>query len=136
MRAKLVKENINDMFKPKQSDEILDGLKSKYNIENINDLYFSKTDEEIAVGSHFLGYIETSYDKLVKLFGEPYIIPDPDKQLLDWNIKDNKHNILEIYDYKSGLNLDVLKRLKSYKWHIGGLSHEAADKLKAYIMIN
>ncbi len=87
--------------------------------------------DDFVNGSHLQGYIRTSYDLLVKLFGEPNAGPG-DKT---WNAWDVEFTIYDkvgevedtvycnIYDWKE--SHPDHSRLGEYDWHIGGVNKEA-----------
>ena len=107
-------------------------------------------------------YVSASYEKLLKLFGEPNWVGDEHKISTAWmleaieddnkskiervtNILDGEENenliMLTIYDYKETElyskaypSIEEFRKLKQYDWHIGGNNKEEADKLAEFIM--
>ena len=75
-------------------------------------------------GTSLLGYVETTYDELVKRFGEPTSLDENDKINCEWCLKFTKNNgeevVATIYDWKVD---ETPKDL--YKWHIGGFPKRA-----------
>ena len=91
---------------------------------------FEPTDDFVD-GSHMLGYIRTSYDQLVELFGEPNG-GECDKTHNSWdiefNIYDKKGRVEDtvycnLYDWKE-VDHTISQRGK-YDWHIGGVDPRA-----------
>lgn len=70
-------------------------------------------------GSHLQGYVFTTYDELVKTFGEPHCF-DGDKTTVEWMLKFDNGDVVTIYDYKEW---ETPKHL--YQWHIGGFNKNA-----------
>lgn len=71
--------------------------------------------------SSLQGYIEATYDELVKAFGEPAMGPngDGDKVTCEWEIElDNQ--TFYIYDWK-----EEETPMGRYMWHIGGTTRDA-----------
>jgi hypothetical protein len=70
------------------------------------------------------GYIRTTYDELVNIFGLPTEYKG-DKLNVQWAILFSNGVVATIYDWKmSAAPLGV------YDWHIGGKSKEAIDCVK------
>ena len=76
--------------------------------------------------SSLQGYVTTTYDKLVELFGKPtYTDADPyEKVNCEWTVaaenEDGDTVKFSIYNWKTGyIPTD------EYQWHIGGYSYEA-----------
>jgi|Laugrespbdmm15sd_2_1035082.scaffolds.fasta_scaffold174599_1 hypothetical protein len=70
-------------------------------------------------GSCLQGYIETTYDELVNMFGEPTELKG-DKTNVEWVIRFSDGTVASIYDWKLSENPTGV-----YKWHIGGMSQRA-----------
>ena len=96
------------------------------------------TTDSIVAGSHLIGYIRISYDKLVEMFGEPNGTMC-DKVWNSWDIEFEIYNkkgevediiYCDIYDWKEtspeasryGCHGDGKGE---YDWHIGGKNKEA-----------
>ena len=70
-------------------------------------------------GTYLQGTVNTSYDRLVNLFGEPITRSD-DKFQVEWAVKFDDGTLATIYDWKEDTNpSDVTE------WHIGGFSQAA-----------
>jgi hypothetical protein len=82
-------------------------------------------------GTYLQGYVETTYDELVKRFGEPTSLHKNDKINCEWCLKFNKHNgeevIATIYDWKVD---ETPKDL--YEWHIGGFTKSATSMIASH----
>jgi hypothetical protein len=78
------------------------------------------------LGTGFKGYLETSFEELVKHFGMPNGEGDDYKVSTEWILEDEKGRIVTIYDYKetnlysrSYPSVEQFRKRKSYQWHIG-----------------
>tara|TARA_R110000868_G_scaffold114309_6_gene306328 strand:- start:7935 stop:8243 length:309 start_codon:yes stop_codon:yes gene_type:complete len=71
-------------------------------------------------GTGLVGYVITSYDDLVKVFGKPVITNE--KTNVVWTVRfdDDKKTVATIYDWK-----ERSIPMGKYAWHIGGHSAEA-----------
>lgn len=70
-----------------------------------------------ANGTSLIGYITTTYDKLVEAFGEPNYGPSGDDKVQSEWVLDINGEPCTIYDWK------VTETPKGrYKWHVGGRS--------------
>lgn len=69
------------------------------------------------------GYIETTYDKLVGVFGEPNM-GESDKVLAEWCLKFEDDTVATIYCWKR----DTIPT-GQYMWHIGGHNKNAVDSV-------
>lgn len=83
-------------------------------------------------GTCLQGYIDTTYQTLVELFGEPtYQSFDPDEKVTcEWMLTTPEGMPVTIYDWKE---YDSGQRCRSgqvYDWHIGGKNREAAAYVK------
>lgn len=92
--------------------------------------------DELPYNTAFIGYLDTSFENLVKHFGLPNCIGDDYKVSTEWILKDSKGRIITIYDYKetnlydNGLpTVEQFRKWKSYQWHIGGTTKDAAEFL-------
>jgi hypothetical protein len=65
------------------------------------------------------GYVNTTYDNLVKTFGEP-TLRDGDKTTVEWQLKFYNGDVVTIYDYNQW---DTPTGY--YDWHIGGFNKNA-----------
>ena len=68
-------------------------------------------------GTSLVGYVETTFDRLVEVFGRPCIesTDELDKVNILWKLEIHKKTIT-IYDYKE----KVPPTVGNYRWHIGG----------------
>lgn len=87
------------------------------------------TDEVMKLrnGTSFQGYIETQYDHLVELFGEPYTDLDNHKTDVEW-IALTPYGPATIYNYKNGysyLGKSGLRIEEIDEWHVGGKNAES-----------
>lgn len=83
-------------------------------------------------GTCLVGYIETTYNKLVKVFGEPTnsTRSGDNKTTIEWHIKFDDGTVATIYDYKNyDWSLSKVKT-KNRDWHIGGNSQDAVTKIR------
>ena len=88
---------------------------------------YGPDDGMVMHGSSLMGYVTTTYDNLVELFGEPNC-PPGDKTWNSWDLcftvdlddddEDWEDVYVNIYDWKES-NPDH-SRIGEYRWHIGG----------------
>jgi hypothetical protein len=72
-------------------------------------------------GTCLQGYIETTYDELVNVFGKPTKL-EGDKVTVEWTLQFLDGTVASIYDWKlSETPMGV------YNWHIGGKSQHAVN---------
>jgi len=72
-------------------------------------------------GTCLQGTINTSYDRLVKLFGEPTKFDDGDGKIqVEWMMKFTDGTLATIYDWKE---IDEPEGVT--EWHIGGYTQHA-----------
>jgi len=89
-------------------------------------------------GTSLQGYIEATYDDLVKAFGEPTFDStkgdEGDKVHTQWALEfeDEEDNLVvaTIYDWKEDSAYN--SRGGKYKWHIGGNSYDAVEAVTDY----
>ena len=89
-------------------------------------------------GTSLQGYIEATYDDLVKAFGEPTFDStkgdEGDKVHTQWALEfeDEEDNLVvaTIYDWKEDSAYN--SRVGTYNWHIGGNSYEAVEAVYDY----
>lgn len=85
-------------------------------------------------GTHLQGYVDTSYERLVSLFGEP--CTGWGKTDAEWEILFDDGLVATIYNYKDGKNycgsmgleLDEIR-----DWHIGGHDKVVVERVKAVL---
>ena len=84
-------------------------------------IQFENVRFTFASGSCLQGYIKTTYDELVNVFGEPTTLKG-DKVNVEWTIKFSDGTVATIYDWKlSAVPMGV------YDWHIGGYTQRAVE---------
>ena len=123
----LLTESIRDMMTPKSIEEILSSLGG-----NPDAKFFSVNKS--ATGTYLVGEIYTNYDKIAKLFGEPfeeYWIGNN----FYWVVQSDNGHLLTIYDNNSGLEPEELMEI-DYSWHIGGTDKQDGKDLIYYIYRN
>jgi hypothetical protein len=76
-----------------------------------------------AGGTCLQGYVKTSYNRLVEVFGEPHYESSPDdKVTVEWCFE-LAGRVFTIYDYKDpSAKSDAIE-----EFHVGGNSREAVD---------
>jgi hypothetical protein len=81
-----------------------------------------KNDPTVSIyGTCLQGYIKTTYDELVNVFGKPTTL-EGDKVNVEWTIKFSDGTVATIYDWKlSETPMGV------YDWHIGGHTQRAVE---------
>ena len=107
----------------------------------MKDIKFN-TSNKSTVGTSLCGYVETSYSKLVELFGEPKDEETDDYKISTiWVVENKEGRVLDIYDWKmtvlydhDGYEIDEFRELPVYNWHIGGNSKIDADALRDFIL--
>ena len=86
-------------------------------------------------GTHLQGYIESKFEKLVLLFGEP-IRGDGYKTDAEWEIEWNDGVISTIYNWKDGKNYcgdDGSDVEDITEWHVGGFDKNAVSYVELYL---
>ena len=72
-------------------------------------------------GTCLQGTINTSYDRLVELFGEPTRGESGDgKVQVEWAVKFNDGTLATIYDWKEDKTASAVT-----EWHVGGYTQHA-----------
>ena len=95
------------------------------NITDIENSQSIKTN-----GSSLVGYVEATYEELIKAFGEPtYGEPSADEKVQkEWNLEfetaDGNLTVATIYDYCAG-ERGYLE--PGYRWHVGGYKYDALE---------
>ena len=69
------------------------------------------------------GYVTSTYDDLVRVFGEPQYQSDG-KVTCEWNSKFADGTVATIYDYKEGTTPKGV-----YDWHVGGFNNYAVNRV-------
>ena len=72
-------------------------------------------------GTCLQGYIETTYDELVKVFGKPTELGGY-KITVEWILQFSDGTVASIYDWKLSET-----PMGTYRWHIGGKSQRVVD---------
>lgn len=76
-------------------------------------------------GTSLRGYVETDYQRLVEVLGEPCHGPDDltgDKVTCEWSVEFEDGVVATVYDWKTYTGTPKTK----YRWHIGGYTGESA----------
>ena len=100
----------------------------QFEIASINEEKYLRS----ANGTCLKGYVEISYDDLVKSFGEPNADGDYYKVDVVWHIQ-TPFGIATIYNYKDGHNYLKEKGLDVEEitdWHIGGHNKKTFDYIQ------
>lgn len=82
-------------------------------------------------GTSLRGYVESTYDELVKIFGQPTYGPDDnggDKVTCEWVLTFEDGTVATIYDWKLYYTPTDL-----YSWHIGGYDMNAVWRVKEIV---
>ena len=90
---------------------------------------FEKARDSDANGTHLQGHVNTTYDRLVEVFGKEHSKGDGYKVQAEWVLKFADGTIATIYDYKEGKNYcgnHGKSKQHVTDWHIGG-SHPLAE---------
>ena len=94
-----------------------------------------KTHNDIDIdmmGTSLMGYIDCSYDRLLKTFGAPHT-GDEHKVDAEWDIQFEDGRVVTIYNYKDGKNY-LGRKGKSVeninKWHVGGMNQLTVEDIK------
>jgi hypothetical protein len=86
----------------------------------------------VASGTHLQGYVNTTYDNLVALFGNS--LGSGDKTTQEWILEFDDGTVATIYDWK-----EYDTPMGRYDWHIGGTSKQAValvnDALAGFIEV-
>ena len=106
---------------------------------------YGPDDGMVIHGSSLMGYVTTTYDNLVELFGEPNC-PPGDKTWNNWDLcftvdlddemgEDWEDVYVSIYDWKE--SSPDHSRIGEYRWHIGGHRGEhRADWLLSDLLLS
>lgn len=78
--------------------------------------YTVRNNLDLVHGTCLCGYVLSTYDHLVEMFGEP--CRDVDKSTAHWIVEFAGGHVATIYDWKSQVVPENL-----YRWHIGGHSN-------------
>lgn len=86
-------------------------------------------------GTHLLGYLNASYDRIVSLFGLPHG-GDGYKIDAEWDILFDDGLVATIYNYKNGKNYcgSHGERVEEIdKWNIGGYNDAVVERVRAIV---
>ena len=78
-----------------------------------------------AGGTSLMGYVETNYDRLVAVFGEPTYLGRGDKVTAEWVLEFDDGTVATVYDWKEDET-----PMGQYEWHIGGHRRSAVDRVQ------
>ena len=94
--------------------------------------FLTHNEKEINVsGSSLVGYVNTTYSKLVEKFNEP-TNADGYKIDAEWKIEFPDGEIATIYNYKDGKNYNGSEGLEVEEiteWHIGGFNDSVVERI-------
>lgn len=79
---------------------------------------FESATNRQANGTSLQGYVETTYNQLFELFGEPQGAGD--KTSAEWILEFADGTIATIYDWKTNKT-----PMGKYSWHVGGFNKQA-----------
>lgn len=82
-------------------------------------------------GTHLIGHVSTSYQKLVETFGHP--LKGDYKTDAEWDIQFSDGMVATIYNWKNGKNYcgeDGFELHEVDGWHIGGLKPQVETRIK------
>ena len=104
-------------------------------VDSFRDLGYYKTMKKTnqISGTHLQGVVDTSYDNLVKIFGEPHIKGEPGSKVdVEWAFEFKDGTISTIYNWKDGPcyqrdDGDPVETITD--WHVGGMHKDALTKV-------
>ena len=85
-----------------------------------------KTGRADINGTSLMGYVLTTYERIVEVFGEP--VGGGDKSTAEWDITFADGKVATIYDWK-----EYSTPMGLYQWHIGGRSKEVVGRIEALL---
>jgi len=100
----------------------------KYETHNDIDIDTSET--------HLQGYINTDYDTLVELFGEPFENDGEYKTDVEWEIKFEDGVISTIYNWKNGKNYlgnDGIDISEMSEFNVGGFEKKSLTNIEGLL---
>lgn len=79
--------------------------------------------EASSAGTHLQGFVTTTYEHLVDVFGEPSIYQDDsDTRMIEW-VLETEHGVATVYVFdNTAATLDELRTWTL--WHVGGLTED------------
>ena len=95
----------------------------------MTEIQFENAPRGAVNGTWLQGYVETTYDELVSVFGNPTELQG-DKVTVEWIIQFSDGTVASIYDWK-------LQKtpMQVYRWHIGGRSHDAVTRVNDCMLV-
>ena len=75
-----------------------------------------------------LDYVNTTYARLVEVFGKPIDGSGDGKVNSEWIIKFDDGQVATIYDWKTGST-----PVYDYDWHIGGNNRVVVERIRALV---
>ena len=87
--------------------------------------YSVVTDASLIDGTFLQGYVITSYQNLVDLFGKPTLQFDPAKTRANWVVQFEDGVVATVYDYK----VQDKPVEEVTEWNVGGKSHVGHDRI-------
>ena len=88
----------------------------------------------VTSGTYLQGYVDSTYKKLVEVFGEPTSAGDGYKIDAEWDLVWEDGTVATIYNYKEGKNYngdDGMDVEDITEWHIGGFDQSAVAMVTA-----
>ena len=87
-------------------------------------------------GTSVVGHVETTYKRLVEVFGKPQFGPgkaeDGDKVTCEWELLNPDTGVIfTIYDYKEDKTPKGV-----YEWHVGGYNDDALQIVTKAMEVN
>lgn len=95
---------------------------------------YQQTDTSKSNGSHLQGYVESTFDEIIEIFGSPKHGPDAfylDKVTCEWVLEFEDGTIATIYDWKM-----CETPYNKYYWHIGGFDQKSVDLIQEIVAIH
>ena len=85
------------------------------------------TNKNLVNGTTLQGYLQATYDTIVKILGTPTCGASGDnKTTCGWVLKDEDGKVATLYDWKTNTT-----PLSPYNWHIGGFDDSAVLGVQA-----
>ena len=94
--------------------------------------FTTHNDKHISIGgTHLIGHVSTSYQKLVEVLGDP--LKGSYKTDAEWYISFSDGMVATIYNWKNGKNYcgeEGYELEEIENWHIGGLKPQVETRIK------
>jgi len=88
-------------------------------------------DNNLGAGTSLVGYVDTTLEALISVFGEPQRWDDEyEKVTAEWTIIFEDQTIATIYDWKR-YEMGTPGMNELYDWHIGGENIHAVSRVSA-----